>query len=91
MYFFGSNPGHPGEDPFLDPGATIKQTRLCTTRQCYISHFKQLSLKKIFKYTVKPVLRGHCIKGSPVLSSHFSGSLEPKYNANEPVLRGHLS
>ena len=41
--------------------------------------------------TVKPVLRGHCIKGSPVLSSHFSGSLEPKYNANEPVLRGHLS
>ena len=31
------------------------------------------------------------IKGSLVLSSHISGSLEPKYSANEPVSRGHLS
>ena len=31
------------------------------------------------------------IMGSLVLSSHISGSIEPKYSANEPVLRGHLS
>ena len=31
------------------------------------------------------------LKGLPVLSSSFSGSLESKYSANEPVLRGHLS
>ena len=48
-------------------------------------------IKVTFIITVKPVLRGHCIKGSPALSSHLLGSLEPKYSANEPVLRGHLS
>ena len=29
--------------------------------------------KQIKKNTVEPVSRGHCIKGSPVLSSHFFG------------------
>ena len=38
------------------------------------------------KNTVKPAYVVTSIKGSPV-----SGSLEPKYSANEPVLRGHLS
>ena len=45
-------------------------------------------------YTIKPAYVATSIKGSPVLSSHLSGSLEPKYtmhSANVPVLRGHLS
>ena len=33
-----------------------------------------------------PVLRDHLSKVAT-----FSGSLEPKYSVNEPVLRGHLS
>ena len=37
--------------------------------------------------TVEHILRGHCIKGSPVSSSHLLGSFEPKYSASEPVLR----
>ena len=27
----------------------------------------------VFSYTVETVLRGHCIKGSPALSSHLFG------------------
>ena len=50
VYFFGSNPGHPGEDPFKILGPLFEQTRLSTTRQCYIPNFKQLGLdKKIFQ------------------------------------------
>ena len=41
--------------------------------------------------TVKPAYVVTSIKGSHVLSSHFFGSLEPKYSANEHVLRDHLS
>ena len=41
--------------------------------------------------TVKHDYVTTCIKGSPVLSSHNFWFLEPKYSANEPVLRGHLS
>ena len=41
-----------------------------------------------FFSTVKPAIS---IQGSHVLSSYFSGSLEPKYSANEPILMGHLS
>ena len=32
------------------PGPLFEQTRLRTTRQCYIPNFKQLSLEKIFNY-----------------------------------------
>ena len=46
-------------------------------------------------HTLEPVLRGHCIKGSPALSSHFfffgGGSVELNHSGNEPVLKGHLS
>ena len=51
VYFFGSKPGHPGEDLFWTLEPLYEQTRLSTTRQFYIPNFKQLSLeKKIFKY-----------------------------------------
>ena len=33
-----------------------------------------------------PLLRDHLFQAATI-----SGSLEPKYSANEPVLRGHLS
>ena len=44
----------------------------------------------MYEVTVKPAYVVTSIKGSPVLRI-FSGSLEPKYSANEPALRGHLS
>ena len=51
-HFFGLNPGHPGVDPFWTLGPPFEQTRLSTTRQCYIPNFMQLSLEKIFKHTL---------------------------------------
>ena len=51
LYFNSSNPGHPGEYPVLALGPLFEQTRLRTTRLCYISNFKQLSPQKtILKY-----------------------------------------
>ena len=40
--------------------------------------------------TVKPVLRGPCIKGSPALNSHLFWVPRIKYSGNEPVLCGHV-
>ena len=40
---------------------------------------------------VKPAYVVTSMKGSPALAATFSWFLDPKYSANEPVLRGHLS
>ena len=50
-----------------------------------------ISLYDRHSTTVKPAYVVTSIKGSPVLSSHLFWVLEPKYSANESVLRGHLS
>ena len=39
----------------------------------YFSHRTSLFSLIVICITVKPVLKSHCIKGSPVLSSHFYG------------------
>lgn len=44
MYFYGSNPGHPGEHPFWNLGPLFEQNRFGITWQCCISNFKQLNL-----------------------------------------------
>ena len=48
MIFFGSNPGHPGEDPFWTMGQLFEQTSLSATRQCYISKFQEGHPRYIF-------------------------------------------
>ena len=49
MYLFGSNPGHPGEDPFWTLGQPFEQTRLRATRQCDVSNFKTVTKGIILK------------------------------------------
>ena len=61
---------------------TIKSRKTADT-----IHLRKLTKRILCKNTtVKPAYVVTSIKGSLVLSSHFSGSTEPKYSANEPVL-----
>ena len=53
-------------------GGISLKTLLPSVKAFCVKQWKQVYRKAENKvYTVKPVLRGHCIKGSPVLSSHF--------------------
>ena len=51
MYFFGSNPGHPGEYPLCTLGQLFEQTRLSSNATYHISrgsvkeHFCEIILK----------------------------------------------
>ena len=53
-------------------GGISLKTLLPSLKAFSVKQWKQVYRKAENKvFTVKPVLRGHCIKGSPVLSSHF--------------------